>query len=159
MAVMSTVPAVLLALVNLGRSSLPSDVVVFDGPPTAPLPDRYLSVGYSPDEDAAAVDGRIPVSDSGMGFYNESYVVRCQLSVGTGDMTADATAAVRVDVANLLAAFNAALAADPMLGGVLTGGSRAAMGRYLWVYGPVLDGTAATVEFDVDVDVTFLRAS
>jgi hypothetical protein len=151
-AIVTTVPTVLLALVQLGQTVLP-DVTVYDGPPDFDnLPPEYLCIGFSRDEDEAGVDG--DTTDEGNHTSSEAYTVHCMLSVATGDT--DGIADRRARVAALFGTYAAALRADPQLGGTLTPGSSATLGTWSWIYGPSADGTFAEVEFDVNVSAGWL---
>lgn len=152
---LTTVPAVLTALVNLGQASLPG-VTVYDGAPNVDNePPQFLCVGFSRDEDESSVDGA--TTDEGNYTSSESYAVHCILSVATGDAHPAAVAEVRTSCAALWSTFAAALRADPTLAGTLTGGGKATVGSFSWIYGPSLQGgTYAEVEFDVNVAAWYL---
>ncbi|GLW32272.1 hypothetical protein [Actinoplanes regularis] len=154
-AAVTTVPAVLLALVQLGQTAL-TGVTVFDGAPdTDNEPAEFLSIGFSRDEDDASVDG--DTTDEGNHMSSETYAVHCILSVATGDSATGAVAERRARCAELFGALAAALRADPSLGGALTAGGRATLGPWSWVYGPSSQGgTYAEVEFDVNVSAGYL---
>lgn len=156
-AIVSTVPAVLSALCTLGASSLPG-VEIYDGPNNEDnLPDEYLAVGYSRDEDDSSVDGSL--FDEGNNTSGESYSVHCILSVATGDADAGAVANRRTRCAVLFGQFATALRADPTLGGTLVAGAKATLGAFSWIYGPsVQGGSYAEVEFDIDVTASYLGA-
>lgn len=153
----TTVPAVLTALVQLGQTVL-SEVKVYDGAPDVDNePDEFLCIGFSRDEDDASVDG--VSSDEGNHTSSEAYAVHCILSVATGDVEDGAVAARRARCATLLGQFAAALRADPTLGQVLVAGARATLGAFSWIYGPTAaGGTYAEVEFDVGVQASYLGA-
>lgn len=154
-AAVTTVPAVLSALYQLGTATLPG-VEVYDGAPDIDnLPDEFLCIGWSRDEDDAAVDG--DQSDEGNRTASESYQVHCILSVATGDTGTGSVAARRTRCADLLGLFAAALRADPSLGGVLVAGAAATLGSFSWIYGPSSQGgTYSEVEFDVGVQASYL---
>ena len=148
-AILTTVPAVLLALIQLGETTLP-DVTVYDGAPDVDnLPDEFLCIGWTRDEDESSVDG--DTTDEGNHTSSETYSVHCILSVATGDTERAAIAARRTRVATLFGTFAAALRADPQLSGTLTAGASATLGSWSWIYGPGTEGTYAEVEFDVNV--------
>ncbi len=153
-AIATTVPAVLLALVQLGETTLP-DVTVYDGAPDVDnLPDEFLCIGWSRDEDEASVDG--DTTDEGNRTSAETYTVHCLISTATGDVETGAVAARRARIAELFGTYAAALRTDPQLGGTLTAGASATLGVWSWVYGPSTDGTYAEVEFDVNVTAGYL---
>ena len=155
---MTTVPAVLSALVALGQAVLPA-VTVFDGAPDIDnLPDTFLSIGWSRDEDEPGVDGDL--EDQGNYSASESYAVHCVLSVATGDTGGTAVADRRTEVMALWTAFGTALRADPSIGGALGPSiSRAVLGSFAWVYGQTAaGGTFAEIEFDIDVTAEYLGA-
>jgi hypothetical protein len=157
-ATLTTVPAVLVALVALGEATLPSGFTVYDGPPDVDnLPGEFLCVGWSRDEDEAGVDGG--TADEGNGTASETYAVHCLISVATGDVETGAVARRRARVTELFTAFAAALRADATLAGVLTAGGSATLGTWAWVYGPSTDGTFAEIEFDVNVAAYYLGAT
>lgn len=153
-AIVTTVPAVLLALVQLGKTALP-DVTVYDGAPDVDnLPDEFLCIGWSRDEDESSVDG--DTTDEGNHTSSETYAVRCLISTATGDVETGAVAARRARVAELFGTFAAALRADPQLAGTLAAGASATLGTWSWIYGPGTEGTYAEVEFDVNVTAGYL---
>lgn len=159
-AILTTVPAVLAALVQLGQATLGAvGVTVYDGPPDVDnLPEEFLSIGFSRDEDDAAVDGTS--SDDGNYISSEAYAVHCVLTVATGDVDVAAVTTRRARCAELFGLFATALRADPKLGGVLTAsGGTATLTSFSWIYGPSSDGSYAEVDFDVQVAANFLGAS
>lgn len=156
-AALTTVPAVLSALVALAETTLSGQqVIVFDGAPDVDnLPNEFLAVGFTRDEDEAAVDGS--TDDIGNYASSESYSVHCILSCGSGNANTTAVADLRARCTALWTPFAGALRGDPTLGGVLTGGGRATLGPWSWIYGPSsLGGTYAEVEFDVNVTADYL---
>lgn len=157
-AVVTTVPAVLSALVTLGATALPG-VKVYDGPNNEDnLPDEFLAVGFSRDEDDASVDGAL--IDEGNRTSGESYSVHCILSVATGDVDDGAVAARRARCSVLFGQYATALRADPTLAGALVAGAAATLGSFSWIYGPSSQGGSyAEVEFDVDITASYLGAA
>lgn len=157
-AIVTTVPDVLTALVAMGTAAL-TDVMVYDGPNNEDnLPDEFLAVGYSRDEDDASVDGA--AIDEGNRTNGEVYAVHCIISVATGDVHDGAVAERRARCSALFGQFAAALRASPSLGGVLTAGASATLGSFSWIYGPSSQGGSyAEVEFDVDVTASYLGAT
>lgn len=156
-AALTTVPEVLLALVQLGQAVLP-DVHVYDGAPDVDnLPGEFLCIGWSRDVEEASVDG--DTTDEGNRISSETYAVHCMLSVATGDTDTGAVVARRTRCAALFTVFGTALRANPYLGGVLTAGASATLGPFSWIYGPSEDGTYAEVEFDVNVSAGYLGAT
>jgi hypothetical protein len=154
---LTTVPAVLTALVALANTTLVGQgVTVFDGAPDVDnLPDEFLAVGFTRDEDEAAVDGT--TNDSGNYTSSEAYDVHCILSCASGDTDASAVAVRRARCADLWSLFAIALRSDPTLGGVLIAGARAELGSWSWIYGPrARGGVYAEVEFDVTVNAAYL---
>src|ERR1051326_491190 len=126
---LTTVPAVLAALIDLGASVLPAGVVTIDGTPdTDNLPTEFLAVGVSRDEDEPGVDGAL--SDEGNGTASETYTVRCVLSTATGDTGTQAVRDRRTRTAALFSTYAGAVRADPYLGGVLVAGGRADIETY-----------------------------
>ncbi|MDR7278932.1 hypothetical protein [Catenuloplanes atrovinosus] len=154
-AAFTTVPDVLLALVQLGQTVLPA-VHVYDGAPESETDeDEFLSVGFSRDEDDASVDGESV--DAGNRTSAETYAVHCILSVATGDSGPAAVADRRARCAQLFGAYASAIRADPSLGGVLVAGARADVASFAWIYGPTQTaGTYAEVEFDIAVQASYL---
>lgn len=157
-AVVTTVPDVLTALVALGGTALPG-VQIYDGPyDDDNLADEFLCVGFSRDEDEASVDGN--AVDEGNFSSGESYAVHCILSVATGDMDAGAVARRRTRCSTLLGQFAGALRADPSLAGALVAGASARLGSFSWIYGQTVSGGSyAEVEFDVEVNASYLGAT
>jgi hypothetical protein len=157
-ALLTTVPLVLNALVSLAESTLPG-VTVYDGPNDEDnLPAQYIAIGYSRDEDDAAVDGG--ASDDGNRTASEGYSVHCIISTASGDTGGTAVSDRRTATATLFSQFAAVVRADPQLAGTLTAGARADIGDFAWIYGPSRDGgTYAEVEFDVNVVAYYLGAA
>lgn len=157
--IVTSVPAVIDALVTLGRNTLPAGVVVSYGPDTGTdLPDEFLVIGFSLDPDEANVDGE--TTDGGNNTASETYTVRHLLSCASGDSDPDAVRTRLLRVGTLFGLYAGGLRADPALGGVLplTGGGSAKMGRWSWLYGRVENGVYASVEFDVGISQDYLGA-
>jgi hypothetical protein len=152
--VATTVPDVLVGLVNLAEMALPG-VTIYDGAPLEnPAPPEFLSIGFSRDEEDSSVDG--DTFDTGNYTSSESYTVRCTLSVTAGDVDINAVSARRARCAELFGLFISALRGNPSLG-VLTAGGTATLGSWSWIYGPAEQGTTfAEVEFSVQVNVGYL---
>ena len=157
-ALITTVPLVLTALVQLAETALPG-VQVYDGPNDEDnLPDEYCAIGYSRDEEDSSVDGG--ASDDGNNSASESYSVHCIISVASGDTGPGSVAARRARCATLFGQLVTALRADPALAGTLTAGARADVGDFGWIYGPSAGGgTYAEVEFDINVSAYYLGMS
>jgi hypothetical protein len=157
-AVLTTVPLVLNALVSLAGTALPG-VQAYDGPNDEDnLPDEYIVIGYSRDEEDSSVDGG--ASDEGNGTASEGYSVHCIISTASGNTGNGAVAIQRARTAVLFGQFVTALRADPLLSGTLTAGARADIGDFSWIYGPsIAAGTYAEVEFDVNVAAYYLGAT
>lgn len=158
-AIFTTVPGVLAALVQLGNTALAAQgVTVYDGAPDVDaVPDEFLCIGFSRNEEESSVDGS--TTDDGNHISSESYSVHCTLSVATGDTGTGSVADRRTRCAELLALFGYALRNDPTLGQLLTAGARASLGGFSWNYGPAQDGSYAEVEFDVQVSAYYLGAT
>lgn len=158
--ILTTVPTVLTALVALGNTALAGQgVTVYDGAPNADdVPDEFLCIGFSRDEEESSVDGS--TTDEGNYTASESYAVHCILSCATGDVHSTAVSERRTRAAALWSLFGLALRADPTLGGALVAGGRAAVTNLSWIYGPASQGGVyAEVEFDVTVSASYLGAS
>lgn len=155
--IVTSVPAVVDALVALGRATMPDGVEVSDGP-QAEIPNEFLVVGFSLDPDEGNIDGS--TADMGNNLAEETYTVHHLLSTASGDSDPAAAARARARVAQLFGLYAAGLRADPTLGGVLplAQGGDARMGRWSWLYGRVETGVYASVEFDVEVHVPYLGA-
>lgn len=118
------VPPALVAL--LPTLSGWGDVRIFDGRPvmTSPPPLR-CTVGYVEDETGSAGDFNQEVGSID-GLYDEAGAVRCELVIQVGG---SAVTGLRARAAALLDTLDAALRADPSLGGVLsTPGSTVTLG-------------------------------
>lgn len=155
----TTVPAVVDALVQIGRTYL-TDVTTYDGPPdTDNLADEFFCVGFSRDEDEASVDGSAGRGENLM--TSESYTVHCILSVATGDTDDAAVSARRARCAALFAVLAARIRDDPALGGALQADGTASIGDFSWIYGQTNQGggSYAEVEFDVVVTAGYLGAT
>lgn len=108
----STVPAVLAALLNLATTAAGSSAGVVDG---QPLPNQFgdfIAVGWNNDAPAVVVD-QMP-ADAGMVANRETYTVYSQIVTWGGD--ADQVA-VRTRAYALLNSVEAGLLADCHLGG------------------------------------------
>lgn len=110
--------AVIDALVALARTT--SAEVVYDGPRvTSESPSDFLVIGGTedPDDEPSSFDQ----SWNGLGARtkNEAGEVTCAVLVGTGD---DDVKVARDRALVILAELEAAVRADPSLGGVLSGG-------------------------------------
>lgn len=117
----SAIGDVLPALVALVTTAV-APTTVYGGPkPTSDTPAEYVTVGFdpnNPDTDGVVTDQ--DVSPMGNDWVDERGDVTCGITVWSGD--SDATALVqRAD--DLLDLIDAALKANPRLGGVLVNGS------------------------------------
>ncbi|AGL19502.1 hypothetical protein [Actinoplanes sp. N902-109] len=160
MLLLTTVPAVADALVLIGQTVFAGDdITVYDGAPDVDnLPDGFLAVGFTRDDDESGIDGS--TTDDGNGLSSETYTVRCVLSVATGDTDRAAVAQRRARCAELYGRYAAAIRADPTLGGALQPGTAAAtLGGWSWSYGPATKGSYADIEFVVAVTAEYLGAS
>jgi hypothetical protein len=109
---MSTIPAVLDALVAAVRAVMP-DVQVCDGQPVEDLADEVVVVGWQMDRAAVSVDWHR--EDAGGMVDREVYDVAGLISVVTGDTT---TKPVRDRAFELWALLVGELRRDPTLGGL-----------------------------------------
>ena len=157
--VVTTVPAVLTKLVQLGTATLAAqNITAWLGPAPAGELGDYLSIGFSRDEDEAGVDGT--TTDDGNRISSESYTVHCLLSLATGDVDPAAVAALLARADTAWTAWAGALRGDPTLGGVLTAGGMAVAGSWSWVFGPSAEGGVyAEVDHDVEVSAGYLGAA
>ncbi len=144
---LSTVPAVLTALVTSARAALPPEVVVFDGQPDRDAPDECVVIGFTGNALEAAVEDTRSVEEITRARDRERYQVTNLATSWLGedqDMEA-----VRVRAFGFVDRIAAALAADPTLGG-------ACMQARVSVTGlaqmQTAQGAVATVMFTVSVD-------
>ncbi|MFD9949822.1 hypothetical protein ACFWYW_55865 [Nonomuraea sp. NPDC059023] len=117
---MSTIPAVLDALVAAAERALP-DVQVLDGGPTVEVCDDVIAIGYSgstePDVRSILTREQLDMQPD-----LERYDVMCMASAWRGDAHNDGrpdSKTVRDRVFQLLAGLRDELARDPQLGGVV----------------------------------------
>jgi hypothetical protein len=153
----TTVPAVVDALVQLATTHLVG-VTVFDGPYNSDdIPDEFFCVGFSRDEEDASVDGVASRTENLM--TAETYAVHCILSVATGDTDRAAIAERRTRCGTLFALFAVKLRSDPQLAGALQADGTATITDFSWIYGPAETGSYAEIEFDVSVTAGYLGAT
>ncbi|MEV4093790.1 hypothetical protein [Streptosporangium saharense] len=110
---MSTVPAVLEALVAAARRVLP-DVQVVDGQPLAASPD-ILCIGFTGEPGEPAVESTRTREQVTLDPDRESYEITCLAAVLRGETD---TATVRALVYEMVNVLADELATDPTLGGV-----------------------------------------
>jgi hypothetical protein len=107
------------ALVTLATTAL-APTVVYHGPkPSSAAPTEYLCVAFNPEGGNGVVTAQV-ASALGNRWVDESGDVICSLTAWSGGSDTDALLA-RVD--DLLDLLDAALKANPTLGGVLVGGA------------------------------------
>jgi hypothetical protein len=145
-ATVSTIPAVLDALVAIARTALP-DGQVFDGPPTAEMQGDLVMIGFAyPPGTPAITEARArqqyaPSPDS------ESYDIAnlfCAWPGGDNDLkVARDRAFAMVD------AFAAGLASDPQLGGLV---KRVRISTNTYVPEQTTSGASVTVPVTVHID-------
>lgn len=140
----STVPAVLDALVAAARRVLP-DVQVVDGQPLAASPD-ILCVGFTGDPGEPAIESTRTREQVTLDPERESYEITCLAAVLRGETDA---AAVRALVYAMISALADELAIDPTLGGVC---GRAQLTTEALEQEQTTKGAQAVVRFVIAVD-------
>lgn len=142
----STIPAVVDALVAAARAALPG-VQVLDGGPVTDLQPDVVCVGHTGEPGEASIDARQTDSDYGGATSRETYQITCLASSWRGDTTAAKT--VRDRAFEMVAALAAGLDADQTLGGVA---ARVDIATHLVGADQTDKGPVCTVRFAVTVD-------
>lgn len=145
----SKIPAVIDAIFAIANASLdPSKVIVFDGPTRGTVPQRYMTIGFSPSQTSAGA-AVVESTDTFQGVVvdrmRESFDVHCQVSSfsGAGDFKT-----VRDEVFSYLDALAVGIEQDPTLGGVALE-AHLAVAAYLPAVG---SGPTVTVDFQIHVE-------
>lgn len=145
---MSTVPAVLDALVAAAHFALSgTDVLVVDGQPLQ-LQEDMLVIGFAGNNDEPAVEATLTREQLAVRPDRESYDVVCLASSWRGDPDPKV---VRDRAYELLGLFAAQLAGDPLLGGLVMS---CRVASELLVQAHTSKGPVATVRFVVHVDAS-----
>jgi hypothetical protein len=148
-AIGDVVPA-LVAVFDAALAAEPT--IVYAGPqPTSENAEEYVTVGWDPEGGEGVTSDQEP-SDMGNRWIDESGDVIGSVTCWSGDTDDEAVPTLLARCDDLLDLLDAALAADPTLGGVLVGG--ADDGSYARVLGragmtPTTDqnGTAVRITF------------
>jgi hypothetical protein len=113
----SSIPAALDALYSsfVASNSL-AGVQITDGAPMTDLASDFITVGWTPYDDAAAASQQVP-AQLGQLRRQEEFVINCYADSYSGDAS---TSTRRARVFALVDACDAVLVADPTLGGALT---------------------------------------
>ncbi|MEV4180185.1 hypothetical protein AB0J28_01900 [Streptosporangium canum] len=148
---MSTIPAVLDALVAAAERAWP-DVQVLDGGPTTELRDDVIAIGYS--GSAAESDVRSTLTGEQLDLQPdlERYDVMCMTSAWRGDAQRDGKPDARTTrrrAFELLAGLRRELAHDPRLGGLVM---MARLSTLDLVADQTSAGPVCTVRFVVHID-------
>lgn len=146
MAPVSTVPAVLDAIVALAAAALPG-VLVSDGEPLDPSSDDIVVIGFNGTPGDAVVTATLTNEQMAVGDDREQYEIACLASVWRGGQR-DAKA-VRDRAYELVQTVANALAADSRLGGLVM-----MAGLSAGEYAPLQtdQGAVATLHFTITVD-------
>jgi hypothetical protein len=137
----------------------PALLAVIDGPPVGDTPDNYVAVGYSgafagqafTGTTGLAVEGTWGQSAVGNRIPFEVPEIQCECSTWSGDADPAAMSRQRRRTGIVLSALLAAIAADPSLGGVVTGPAYAAPAKFRWLLDQPREGVSCTVQFSVGV--------
>lgn len=144
---LSTVPAVLAALVTLAREVLPEKVDLFDGQPDRDISDEAVIIGFTGNPLEAAVEDTRSVEEITRARDRERYEITC---LATSWIAEDATISeVRLRAFSFVDLIAARIAQDHTMGGAC-GKSRisvVALAQMNSNSGPV-----ATIMFTVAVD-------
>jgi hypothetical protein len=144
-ATVSTVGPVLDALVALARTALPA-TQVFDGPPTEVIQGEVIMIGWGGPDQPGVTSTRTR-QQYATSPDTESYDLSCLLCCWLG--ADNNLKAARDGALALLDALGAALAADPLLGGLV---KRARISADTYLPEQTTDGAAATLLATVHVD-------
>jgi hypothetical protein len=136
-----------------------AQVLVIDGPPVTELPDNYVTVGYSgafagsgfTGTTGLAVEGGWGQSTVGNRMPFEQPEIQCEASTYSGDSDPGSMSRQRLRTRALLDACGGAVAADPTLGGLVTGPGYAALLRFRWLMDQARDGASCTIQFSVGI--------
>lgn len=138
----TTLDAALTALTATYTAAAVAPWVVVDGRPYDP-PERFLAVGWNPNNPAAS--GVRAIADMGMSRNSENYQVACLLSAFAGD---ELTPALRGEVCQAFDLFDAALAANRTLGGVV---AKAWLSQFDYLPNFAAEGAFGQIHFAVTI--------
>jgi len=141
----STVPAVLDAIVAAVRAALPG-VEVWDGQPVKQTEDDVICIAFTGEPDEAAVNSTISLEQMARDPARESYNITCLTSSWKGE--ADPKA-VRDRAYELVDGVATALATDQTLAGLVM---RAMLSTQAFAQAQTDRGAVATVQFVIHVD-------
>lgn len=149
----STIPAAITALVALSTTAMAAfpGVQVFDSDITDDVQKEYLGIAFPDSVDPSANPGVTFTQDwAGIGGLrkSEEFDVRCQIGTWAGDGTVGDR---RARVFAMLAAFAAALRADPGLGGSISASGTAKVGPGQLIDADTQYGPTATLSFTVEI--------
>lgn len=149
---MSTIPAVLDALVALAETAWP-DVQVLDGGPTTQINADVIAIGYSGSTTEPDVRSTMTREQLDMQPDLERYDVMCMVSAWRGDAyDADGkpdARTTRLRAFELLTGLRAQLASDSRLGGAVM---MAHLTTLDMIADQTADGPVATIRFAVHID-------
>ncbi|MEV8636517.1 hypothetical protein AB0395_33205 [Streptosporangium sp. NPDC051023] len=143
--ILSTVPAVLDALVAAARQVLPN-VQVLDGQPVTSTEPDVIAVGFTGIPGEAAVQATEERAQMGIAPDRERYDITCLASALRGETDAQA---VRLRAFELLEAIRSELRRDPTLGGLVMSARLAVLSLTAQ---QTSAGAEATVQFIVRID-------
>ena len=144
--IVSTVPAVLDAIVATVRAALPG-VEVWDGQPVKQTADDVICIAFTGEPDEAAVNSTISLEQMARDPARESYNITCLASSWQGEQENAKT--VRDRAYDLVDGVAAALAADQALAGLVM---RAMVATQAFAQAQTDRGAVATVQFVIHVD-------
>lgn len=145
-ATVSTIPAVLDALVALTGQVLPA-AQIFDGPPTEEMQGDLVLIGFAFPTGTPAVTDTHTRQQYASSPDTESYDVACMVCAWPGGDTDLKVARDRAFA--MVNALGAGLAADPMLGGLV---KRARISTDSYIPEQTTNGASVTVPVTVHID-------
>lgn len=142
----STMPAAIDGLLAAVRASddladLVAAGAIFDGPPRTDMPQEFVSIGWGGADEDPSVEATD--TDGGLEANREDYSIVGLVYVWSGDSD---FAPLRARCFARLDAVNAAILADPSLGGAVM---RARLSANVLGQAPIQAGAAAAVRFTV----------
>lgn len=149
---MSTIPAVLDALVALAERAWPDAVQVLDGGPTTNVERDVIEIGYSGSTTEPDVRSTLTREQLDMQPDLERYDVMCLVSAWRGDANRGGKPDARTTrnrAFELLAGVHRELALDPQLGGTVM---MARLSTLDMAADQTGDGPVCTVRFVVHID-------
>ncbi|NJP24459.1 hypothetical protein FLW53_09605 [Microbispora sp. SCL1-1] len=142
----STVPAVLDAILSAVRAALP-DVEVWDGQPVKQTRDDVICIAFTGEPGEAAVTATITLEQMAVDPRRESYTITCLASSWKGE--ASNAKAVRDRAYELVDGVVAALAQDQALGALVM---RAMVSTQAFAQEQTTRGAVSTVQFGIHID-------